>query len=320
MRSFQSARPRRHRAARPAACVLALLVTTPLALAQQPPGAPAAAGTLDRLRASGEIRVGYRTDARPFSFTDDQGQAAGYSVDLCRRIVTDARVETARGQLKVTWIPVTADDRFRAVQEGRVDLLCGAETVTLARRADVSFSIPIFPGGIGTLVRSDVPARLREVLSGRPVTYRPTWRAAATQVLQARAFCAVAGTTGERWLNERVADLHIIADVITTGSYEAGIEAVIGRSADALFGERAVLLDLARRHPASRDLMVLDRLFTYEPLALAFARGDEHFRLVVDRALSRLYASGEVGALFTKWFGEPDQTTLAFFRWNTLTD
>ena len=63
---------------------------------------------------------------------------------------------------------------------------------------------------------------------------------------------------------------------------------------------------------------MLDRLFTYEPLALALPRGDEDFRLLVDRALSAIYRSGEIGDLYAGWFGEPDEAALTFFRLHTL--
>jgi putrescine:ornithine antiporter len=306
------------------ACVTALVAAT--LQAQKPAQAPASAAatspapatTMGRIRDAGRIRLGYRTDARPFSYKDDAGQPAGYSVALCQQIADAAKGEPGLGALAVEWVPVTVDDRFRALQERQIDLQCGAETVTLARRAEVSFSIPIFPGGIGALIRADAPARLREVLSGRGQTYRPTWRAAAAQVLQARSFSAVAGTTSAQWLTTRIKDLQVIADVSPVNGYDAGIQALLDRRSDAFFGERAVLLDAARRHASARDLAVVDRLFTYEPLAFAFGRGDEDFRLFVDRSLSRVYASGDMGGLYTKWFGEPDENTLAFFRWNTL--
>jgi putrescine:ornithine antiporter len=307
------------------ASAVALLAAAPLVLAQKPAvpadaPAPAQAGATKRIRDAGRIRLGFRTDARPFSYRDDAGQPAGYSIVLCQGIADAVKAEPGLAGVTVEWVPVTADDRFQVLKEGRIDLLCGAETVTLARRTEYSFSIPIFPGGIGALVRADAPARLREVLSGRGQTYRPTWRASASRALQSRAFSAVQGTTADKWLTERIRDLQVIAEISRVGSYDAGVQALLDRRSDAFFGERAVLLDAARRHAAGRDLVVVDRLFTYEPLALAFGRGDEEFRLLIDRSLSRFYASGELGSLYTTWFGEPDETALAFFRWNTLTD
>jgi ABC-type amino acid transport substrate-binding protein len=137
-------------------------------------------------------------------------------------------------------------------------------------------------------------------------------------VLQARSFSAVQGTTADSWVTTRSRDLQIIADVSRVSGYDAGIQALLDRRSDVFFGERSVLLDAARRHTSARDLLVIDRLFTYEPLALAFGRGDDDFRLLVDRTLSRLFFSGEFAALYTTWFGEPDENTLTFFRWNRL--
>ena len=51
--------------------------------------------------------------------------------------------------------------------------------------------------------------------------------------------------------------------------------------------------------------------------ALALARGDEDFRLLVDRSLSRLYASSAFGELYKRWHGELDERTRTYFLWNT---
>jgi putrescine:ornithine antiporter len=299
-----------------AACAIAL-VAAPLLLLRAH-AQEGATGALDRARGQGRLTIGYRTDAPPFSHTDESGKAAGYSVALCQQIADAAKGEPGLAGMRVAWVPVTVGDRFRDVQQRRIDLLCGAETVTVARRAEVSFSIPIFPGGIGALVRADASARLRETLSGRGQAYRPTWRASVSQVLRARAFSAVEGTTSDKWLTERIRDLAVTADISRVDGYGAGVRSVLERRSDAFFGERAVLLDAAKRHASARDLIVIDRLFTYEPLALALGRGDEDFRLLVDRVLSRLYESGGIGGLYTEWFGEPDEATLTFFRWNAL--
>jgi ABC-type amino acid transport substrate-binding protein len=281
---------------------------------------PAAAATLDQIKQTGRLRLGYRTDARPLSYRDDAGNAAGYSVALCQQIADAIKSDLGLPQLAIEWVPVTIETRFRAVQQGEIDLLCGAESATLSRRAEVSFSIPTFPNGIGALVRADAPARLREVLSGRSGRVRPIWRGTIDQALNAGTFSAVAGTTGEQWLNSRVKEFQITAQITPVQSYDEGVRRVLDRASNVLFGDRALLLDAARRSPSPRDVIVLDRLFTYEPLALALPRGDEDFRLAVDRTLSRLYRSGQAATVHAKWAGEPDADTLTFFRLNALPD
>jgi putrescine:ornithine antiporter len=219
--------------------------------------------------------------------------------------------------LNVEWVPVTLADRFQAVQQGRVDLLCGAATETLERRQDVAFSVPIFPGGIGALLRTDAAARLRDILAERPRT-DPVWRGSAGLLLTEQTFSVVTGTTAQPWLAGRLDDLELTASVMPVADYAAGIQGVLDRDAHVFFGDRAILMDAAARHPSASQLMVLERLFTYEPVALALARGDEDFRLAVDRALSGFYASGALNALYVEWFGEADEDARNFFRWNAL--
>ena len=296
-------------------CAAALL-TTPLLVAQGPPASGTPPGQL--MIAAGRIRLGFRSDARPFAYRDDHGQAAGYAIEVCQSIASAVQRQPGFAGVKVEWVAVSGEDRFSALQQGRIDLLCGADTVSLATRALASFSSPLFAGGIGAVVRADAPAALREVLAGGRQTLHPTWRAAATQVLQARAFTAIQGTTADAWLTARIRDLNVIADVSRVSGYDAGVQAVIDRKADVFFGERAILLDVARRHPLAQHLTIVDRQFTYEPLAIAVARGDEDLRLLVDRTLSRLYTSGDIGSVYAKWFGAPDEQTLTFFRSNAL--
>jgi ABC-type amino acid transport substrate-binding protein len=316
MQRVRSAAPWGHRM-RIASCAIALLAVVPLALAA---AAPAPAGTLDQIKAGARIRLGYRADARPLSYKDESGKPAGYSVALCQKIADAAKTELGLAKLDVQWVPVTIETRFRALQQGEIDLLCGAETATLTRRGEVDFSIPTFPGGIGALLRADAAARLREVMSGRPAEFRPYWRGTVGQVLQTQTFSVVAGTTSEAWLAGRLKDFQISSKVTPVASYDAGMKSVLDRTSNVLFGDRAILLDAAKRSPSASDLMVVDRLFTYEPLALALVRGDDEFRLFVDRAISRLYKSGEIGAIYTKWCGEPDDNALTFFRMNALPD
>jgi putrescine:ornithine antiporter len=239
-------------------------------------------------------------------------------VALCQAVVAALKDRLALAELGVDWVPLGTEGRFRAVQRGQVDLLCGADSVTLGRRQEVSFSIPIFAGGIGAAVRRDAPARLKEVLGGQSAAYRPSWRASAGQLLQTQVFSVVSNTTASTWLANKLDEIQVSAEMVPVSDYAAGIRRLLERRANVLFGDRAILLDAVAHGTAPGDLMVLDRQFTYEPLALVLPRGDEDLRLVVDRALSRIYASGEIGGLYATWLGEPDEKALSFFRANIL--
>jgi len=279
--------------------------------------APAGAGTLDRIKESGKIRIGHRADARPFSYVDQAGKVTGYSVALCEKVVDAVKMELGASALAVEYVKVDTEDRFDAVASGKVDLLCGAETVTLSRRQKVAFSVPIFASGISAVLRSDAPERLRAVLEGREPPYQTRWRANLAQVLERRTLSAEAGTTAAAWLAKRREQLEVDAKIVEVSSYKEGLERVASGTSDAFFGDRAILVEeVARGAPGK--LVVLDYQYTHEPIALALARGDEDFRLLVDRSLSAQYRSGDAARTYEHYFGVPDESTRSFFRLSVL--
>lgn len=278
--------------------------------------APAPAATLDRVRQGGKLTLGYRADARPFSYRDESGNAEGYAVGVCKAVAEQLKTDLGLSNLSIEWVPVSTEDQFRAVQEGKVDLLCGAAE-TLTSRKDVDFSIPIFAGGIGALLRADAPLGLREVLLRRPPS-GPLWRGRPAQILEKQSFCVVAGSPSEKWLADRLDTLQVTANVVPVKSYEEGVKSVLDGSCNGLFADRSILLDAAMRGPSAGRLIVLQRRFTYAPLALALERGDADFRLAVDRALSQYIGSEGFRSLYVKWFGEPDENADTFFKLSTL--
>jgi polar amino acid transport system substrate-binding protein len=284
-------------------------------------GPASAAGTLDRIRQSGKVMFGYRAEAQPFSYRDDAGNAAGYSVALCQAIADGVKTDLGLANLSIEWVPVSIDDRVSAVQQGKVDLLCGADTETLSRRKEVSFSLAIYPSGIGALLAADTPPELQEILErGSPRT-KPIWRGSpAWTLLEAQTFSVVANTRAVEWLRERADDFDIDAKIVPVDSYDAGVQRLINGTSDVLFGDRAILLEAAKRNPAADSLILIDRRFTNEPIALVLARGDEDFRLTVDQKLSQLIRSDTFRSLYSRWFGEFDQSTARYFRDTVLPD
>src|SRR5688572_28154966 len=107
--------------------------------------APAEAGALDRIKAEQSIRLGYRADAPPFSYTTPgTTMPLGYMVDLCRAVTNRLAAQLGMQSLKITYVPVTAANRFEVIEKGNADLLCEPTSATLARRQRVDFSIATF--------------------------------------------------------------------------------------------------------------------------------------------------------------------------------
>lgn len=312
-RSHQCLRQRSQRTQRAsmnaAAVALAILATM-----------PAGAATLDRIKETGHIRYGFLRDAPPFSFRNGGGAPQGYAVDLCKNVAEQLKRGLALPGLTVDWIQVDFAERFSDVKKGRIDLLCAPAIETLSRRQDASFSIPIFASGNRAAVRTDAPAALRNILSESHAA-KPVWRGTpAATVIESTTFAIVPGTTGEKWLTERAKSLQVDARIVRVGDYHEALQQLVAGDVDVVFGDRVVMLGALQglAPKAGENVAILDRMFTHEPAALALEHGDDDFRALVDRALSRLYASSEFAALYSKWCGEFDQRVRTFFVWNTL--
>jgi ABC-type amino acid transport substrate-binding protein len=280
---------------------------------------PALAATLERIKETGHIKLGYLVDARPFTYRNEAGTADGYSVALCQRIAEQIKTQLALTELTVDWVPVTMDSRLREVQQGNIDLLCTPTSVTLTRRQEAAFSIPVFGGGNRAVVHADALATFRAALAENPDT-KPLWRGSpASRVLKGATLAVASGTTTQTWLQSERAKLQVDAKITPVADYRTGLQQVLDRKADVFFGDRTLILG-AMDDAARKNLVILDRQFTHELAALALARGDEEFRLTVDRALSQLYASPDFRQLYETWCGLFDDNARTFFLWNTIAE
>ena len=88
----------------------------------------AAADTLGKVRDSGKLVIGHREASRPFSFINDDGQVAGYSIDLCRRVANAVKVAAGLSAIEIEFKPVSAENRMSMLVDGEVDIVCGSTT------------------------------------------------------------------------------------------------------------------------------------------------------------------------------------------------
>jgi ABC-type amino acid transport substrate-binding protein len=245
------------------------------------------AGALDKARQDKALRLAYREDAPPFSFTDAAGLPAGFVVDLCRSVAKHIGEQLNIADLKVNYVLVTAENRFDAIQNGKADLLCEPTSETLSRREHVDFSIPTFVDGASLLVGADAPGDFAG-LAGKKIG-------------------VLAGTTTEKSLRDTLASANINADVTPAKTHQEGLAMLDKGEVVAYFADRAILSYLASKSSDSSKLRLADNYFSLEPYALALPHDDEDFRLAVDRALSHIYRSGEIAIVFAHTFGNAMQ-------------
>ena len=262
----------------------------------------ASAGVVDRLGQDKTIRIAYREDAPPFSSKDKIGEPVGFMVDLCREVAKKLADQLHLTSLNVTYVPVSAADRFEAIRQQKADLLCEPTSATLSRREMVDFSIPTFVDGASLIIRADGPHDLK-AMSGQKIG-------------------VVAGTTTEQALRNSLKEAGITSDVISAKTHAEGLAMLDDGKISAYFADRSILVSLIKESKAPGKLMLAENYLSIEPYALALPRGDEEFRLAVDRALSHIYRSGEIAAVFKRTFGDakPGQTLQTLYMVSALPD
>ncbi len=242
------------------------------------------ATTLDRIKDKREIRIGFRQSEPPMSFLDKDGQPVGYSIDLCLRIVNEVKRKLASPDIAVKYVAVTGENRFQALTDNAIDILCGATTKTLSRAELVDFTQLTFVTGASLI----------------------SLRSAQVQGigdLQGKKVAVVKGTTTIDAVDTALKDSLTDAQIVPVESASVGMKALMDGKVHAFSSDQVVLIGLVLGLGEREKFAVSEELFSFEPFALAVRRGDSEFRLLADRVLSQLYRTGQVGSIYKKWFG-----------------
>jgi ABC-type amino acid transport substrate-binding protein len=242
-------------------------------------------GTLDQIKKTGEIRLGYRTDAPPLAFKDSSGQPSGYSVELCQRIAAAVKDQLKLNELKTTFVPLTSENRLDAIVGNRADIECGATTITLARAQKVDFTLMTFVTGGGVLSRAGSGIDSLANLAGKSVA-------------------VVTGTTSESALKNYLQKNLIDAKVIALADRGEAMKQLQAKQVDAFASDQIVLIGEMLQSGNPNAYTLSRDLFSFEPYALVVRRNDADFRLVADRALAQLYRSGQIEQIYNRWFGQ----------------
>ncbi|MBV7551615.1 amino acid ABC transporter substrate-binding protein [Pseudomonas sp. PDM28] len=273
----------------------------------------AGANTLERVRSSHTFTLGYLPDLAPFS-KQEGDKASGYAIDLCLKVADKLKSELGLPELQVHYQPVTVADQVSAVSQGKVDILCTPTAPTLERRKMISYSIPVYTAGLSVVVRNDAAEPLLNVLNGKVANAGPTWRASINNGLANQTYATLEGGVTEDWIRERMRLLNVIASLVTVANNDEGVKLVAEGKADAFFSERMLLRNEVAKGGAAQNLMILDRIFEYSPVAMMVDRNDEDFRLLVDTALSEAYYSGFVEKAYDQYLGGSNLTVKRLFR------
>ena len=217
--------------------------------------------------------------SRPILFFISATMFLQISIEICKNIVKNK----IGLDIKVKYIPVTAEDRFKALTDKKIDILCGSTTKTHSRSELVDFTQLTFITGASFMTLKG--KNIRGNFSGKKIG-------------------VLKDTTTAIALKKLLAETKTEATTVFLNSTVEGLKALEKEQIDVFAADQVVLVGLALNAENPNNFSILPNLFSYELLALAVRRNDADFRLIADRVISNLCRSEQILKIYDKWLGQ----------------
>ena len=238
--------------------------------------APAYAGkTLDAVKQRGQLVCGVNTGLAGFSQADSQGAWSGLDVDVCKAVAAAILNDPA----KVKYVPLTAQQRFTALQSGEINILSRNTTYTLTRDASLGlhFLPPTYYDGQGFMVPVKLKVKSAKSMKGATV-------------------CVQSGTTTEKNLTDYSRANKLDLKPIVFEKQEAATGAYFSGRCVAFTTDASGLASIRNKDAKDpKEHIILPELISKEPLAPAVRRGDDEFEAIAKWVIYGLIEAEEYG-------------------------
>ena len=243
-------------------------------------------GTLKKIKDSASITIGHRDASLPFSYYDDKQQPIGYAMDLCMAIVDGVKAELKLPKLDVKYQLVTSANRIPLMANGTIDLECGSTTNNIARQEQVWFTMTHFVTANRWVAKKSANVKKLADLKGKTIV-------------------STAGTTNIKQITEINAAQNLGMNIISANGHSEAFQMVETGRAVAFVMDDILLAGLAAQARSPNDYEISADALSVEPYGIMVRKDDKAFKAVVDRAMSNVYKSGQINAIYSKWFEKP---------------
>lgn len=271
MASTSNATPRRgaRTSAARSTILAALLVAAPMMAP-----ATASAQTLKTVMARGVLSCGVSQGLPGFSAPDDKGNWTGFDVDLCRAIAAAVFDDPS----KVKFAPLSAKDRFTALQSGEIDVLSRNSTWTLQRDTSLGLNYAgvNYYDGQGFMVRRALKIDSALELSGASI-------------------CVQTGTTNEQNVADYFKSNNMKYEVIAFGTADEALKSYESKRCDVFTSDVSQLYAERLKLVAPDEHIVLPEVISKEPLGPVVRHGDDQWFDIVKWTLFAMLNAEELG-------------------------
>lgn len=237
-------------------------------------GTSASADTLETVIKNDHVKCGVSTGLAGFSAADEKGDWQGIDVDVCRAVAA----ATLGDASKVKYTPLTAKERFTALQSGEIDMLSRNTTWTLTRDASLglNFAGVNYYDGQGFMVSKKLGVKSALELDGAAV-------------------CIQAGTTTELNLADYFKANNMSFKAVTYDTSDQTIKGFEAGRCDMLTSDQSQLYSLRIKLANPDEAVVLPEVISKEPLGPVVRQGDDKWFNIVKWSLFAMINAEELG-------------------------
>lgn len=249
-------------------------------------GQEKALSTLERIRDTGRIRIGYG-DTAPFSYRLPDGQVVGYSIDLCRQVSETLRKQLGLASLQIDYVHRTPRNRVQLLNDGIIDIECNASTNTAERRRSAAFALSHFYASTRYVSLTRHGLQTVDDLRGRSVS-------------------VALGTVNVGQINELNRDRALNLSVVPADGLQAAFDLVEGGQVSAFAMDDVLLSAMIAASRQPQDFSLSRELVAaLQPYGFMMRLGDDPFKDAVNAALAQIYRDPKMADLYRRWFEEP---------------
>ena len=253
--------------------------------------APAAAQTpsrADRIKETGTITLGAPEASFPFAFLDQNQQAVGYTVDICKAVAKIVADKLGIKNLTIRHRATTSSTRLPLIQNGTIDLECGNTTNNASRKQQVEFAPTTFVSQVVLAARKDTKADVNDLSTFAGKTISAT--------AGGQTFKAVATASAAKGYDIRMSGAPDMSRAFML--MESG-------RADAIVSDDGLLYAAVASSKSPELYVIGTKGLELAPYGIVQPKGDPQFKTLVDGAVRQLMADGTVAKLYDQYFMSP---------------
>lgn len=258
-----------------------------LMFAASPAAAEELSGTLQKIKETKKVTLGFQEASVPFSYLDDNQRPIGFALDICLKIVDAVKKELGMPDIAVDYLPVTSSNRIPLMVNGTIDLHCSATTNSAERQKQVTFTNSHFLSATRFAAKKSSGINTIDDLKGKSVT-------------------AVAGSVNLTQLIKVNTERKLGVNVLPAKDQaEAFLMLETDRAQAYALDDVQLAVAIARSKQPALYMISEEAFSKAEPFGIMLRREDAPFKALADRATAELYKSPEIEVMYKKWLEQP---------------